>query len=70
MRCFFLRDGHIKAVHILEEDSDDGLIEQARKKFFFEGGRSVADGFEVWHGPRFVFRFPPDLVTPTIPKKN
>jgi hypothetical protein len=64
MRCFFMKDGHITAVQLLNSDTDDGLVEQATKAFYAKGGRGAADGFEVWDGPRFVSRFPPDLITP------
>lgn len=70
MRCFFLKDGHIKSVKFLNANSDDVLIEQAREAFYAHGGRSFADGFEVWEGPRFIFRFPSDLTTPTAHKQN
>lgn len=64
MRCFFMKNGHITAVQMLDASDDDGLVEQARKAFYAKGGRSAVDGFEVWDGPRFVFRFPDDLTTP------
>lgn len=66
MRCYFMKDGHITAVRILNRDSDKGLLEQAKIAFYGEGGRATADGFEIWDGPRFVFRFPTDLNTPQV----
>lgn len=64
MRCYFMRDGHITAVEVLRQDDDPGLIRQSRKLFTEKGQPLGQDGFEVWDGSRFVFRFPPDLKTP------
>jgi hypothetical protein len=64
MRCFFLKGGHIIAVQLLNADTDDGLVDQAKAAFYANGGRSAADGYEVWDGKRFIFRFPSDLPTP------
>lgn len=70
MRCFFMKDGHITSVQILTADTDTGLVEQARTAFYAKGGRSIADGFEVWDGPRFVSRFPSDVPTPPRPNQS
>lgn len=64
MRCYFMKDGRITAVEILRQDDDPGLIVQSRKLFAEKGKAFGQDGFEVWDGARFVFRFPPDLKTP------
>lgn len=67
MRCYFFKGGRITAVEILERDDDPGLIGQS-KKLFAEKGQPVGlDGFEVWDGPRFVFRHPPDLKIQKLP---
>jgi hypothetical protein len=58
-----MKDGQISSVQPLKPDTDAGLIEQATKAFYERGGRSAADGFEVWDGQRFVFRFPASVVT-------
>ena len=58
-----MKDGQISAVQQLKADTDTGLIEQATKAFYERGGRSAADGFEVWDGQRFVFRYPAYVVT-------
>jgi hypothetical protein len=64
MRCYFMRDDHIIGARLLNYDDDEGHIGQARKLFELVGKHLAAEGFEVWNGPRFVFRFPPDLKTP------
>ena len=58
MRCYFMRDGHIGAVEMLQPADDKAIIEQARSLFKELGPLRTADGFEVWDGPRFVYRFP------------
>lgn len=59
MRCYLMKDGHIFAVEFLEEDTDSRLVEKAGE--VFERRRPVAnyDGFEVWDGSRFIYRWPP-----------
>jgi hypothetical protein len=64
MRCYFLKDGHILSASLLDHDDDEGHIKQAKELFEAVGRRLDADGFEVWNGGRFVFRFPTDLKTP------
>ena len=60
MRCYFMKDGHILSASLLgDQDDDEGHIRQAQDLFEKVGKRLDADGFEVWNGPRFVFRFPP-----------
>jgi hypothetical protein len=58
MRCYFMRDGHIQAVEFLAATDDAGRIAEARQAFEASGERVHADGFEVWDGARFVYRFP------------
>ena len=59
MRCFLMRDGHIRAVEMLTVGaSDEQLIADATRHFRNHVG---CDGFEVWDGKRFVYRFPPDI---------
>ena len=64
MRCYFLKGGHITAVEFLNEGDDEARIRQATRLFEEKGKAAGAQGFEVWDGPRFIFRFPPDLQTP------
>jgi hypothetical protein len=63
MRCYLMRHGRIENVEFLSESSDERLIMEAEAKFREHGGTQKYDGFEVWVGNRFVFRFPPDKQT-------
>ncbi len=58
MRCYFIIDGRIGDVEFLKEASDEGLITQARELFDLKGKPRGAEGFEVWDGPRFLYRYP------------
>ncbi|HEX4270269.1 MAG TPA: hypothetical protein VHZ32_02745 [Rhizomicrobium sp.] len=58
MRCYFMHDGHIRAVEILSCIDDQSRIAEARELFETRGKPRGADGFEVWDGKRFVYRFP------------
>jgi hypothetical protein len=58
MRCYFMRDGHIGAVEFLTAATDEARIAEARQLFEQLGKDRQADGFEVWDGPRFVYRYP------------
>lgn len=57
MRCYFMRDGHIRAVEILTDASDAAAIAQAEA--LFEQRKDEFAGFEVWDTARFVHRYPP-----------
>lgn len=57
MRCYFMKNKHIEAVEFLTTAPDDELIQQAEALFRERAGRHF-DGFEVWDGRRFVYRFP------------
>jgi hypothetical protein len=58
MRCYFMRNGHILAVEFLSSTDDQSRIEEARQLFETKGRKRDANGFEIWEGPRFVYRFP------------
>jgi hypothetical protein len=58
MRCYFLKDDHIAAGEYLEKSEDLGLVAQARSLFEARGAPRGAEAFEVWDGPRFVYRYP------------
>jgi hypothetical protein len=58
MRCYLMRDGHIQAVEFLTASDDAGRIAEAMRAFEAGRKRVQADGFEVWDGGRFVYRFP------------
>ena len=53
-----MRDGHIRAVEYLTSESDRGRIMEATEFFELNGKPKGADGFEVWDGARFLYRFP------------
>ncbi len=57
MRCFFLKDRQIVAVEFLKTTKDAERIADATVLFAIKGKQKGADGFEVWHGPRFLYRF-------------
>lgn len=58
MRCYLMRKGHIEAVEFLQARDDKGRIEEARELFKARAERLLAEGFEVWDGGRFIYRFP------------
>ena len=58
-----MRDGHIAGVELLTTTVDEDRIAEARKLFDVKGKPRGADGFEVWDGPRFVYRFPERAAT-------
>lgn len=53
-----MSDGHIAAVEFLTTTTDEDRIAEARELFNAKGKPRGADGFEVWDGPRFLYRFP------------
>lgn len=58
MRCYFMKRGHIAAVEFLSNTTDEGRIAEGLELFEAKGMPSGAEGFEIWDGPRFVYRFP------------
>ncbi|MDE1903843.1 MAG: hypothetical protein KGI46_08305 [Alphaproteobacteria bacterium] len=56
MRCYFLRDGHIGAVELLTDVSDEAAIKEAEA--LFKERQDKYAGYEVWDRARFVHRFP------------
>ena len=56
MRCYFMRGSRIANVELLSQGSDDELIEQSLS-VFEEHASQAYDGFEVWSGKRFVYRY-------------
>jgi hypothetical protein len=57
MRCFFMKNGRICGVEYLQETADSSRIAEARELFETRGLPIGAEGFEVWDGTRFVYRF-------------
>lgn len=61
MRCYFMRDGHICAVEVIDDaKSDDEAIQLGfgllRDRL---GKKQTIHGFEVWDRARLVHRHPP-----------
>ena len=57
MRCYFMRDGHIAAVELLDVKSDEEAVEKSRA--LFEERKSKFEGFEVWDHARKIAHGPP-----------
>jgi hypothetical protein len=58
MRCFFMKNGRITTVEFLTHTEDALRIAESRELFEKKGRPNGAEGFEVWDGARFVYRFP------------
>lgn len=67
MRCYFMRNGHIAAVEVLEEGSDDKAAIKQGSALFVARLRQGFEGFEIWDRERVVFRYPEEdgLTGPT-----
>jgi hypothetical protein len=57
MRCYFMRGNRIEGVEYLTNAPDADLVKEAETKFRERADQNY-DGFEVWDGKRFVYRFP------------
>ncbi len=55
MRCYFLKDGHIKSVQELPDLTEAEAIEQAR--LLFSERSQLFEGFELWDRDRFIIRY-------------
>jgi hypothetical protein len=58
MRCYFMRNGHIAAVELLEEAADDREAIKQGSARFLGRLREGFEGFEIWERDRMVFRYP------------
>jgi hypothetical protein len=65
VRCYFMKDCHITSVEFLKATHDAERIAEAHKLFDTKGKLKGADGFEVWDGPRFLYRYPEDAKSPS-----
>ena len=60
MRCYFMKNGHIAAVEVLEEGIEDGAAIKVGGVLFLARIRDGFEGFEIWDRERVVFRYPED----------
>ena len=63
-----MKRGHIAAVEYLTETTDHARIARGLELFEAKGLPHGADGFEVWDGPRFIYRWPEDSNHPSQPE--
>lgn len=56
MRCYLMRGTSISNVEFLSHGTDEDLIRQGLAAFERHAARAY-DGFEVWDGIRFVYRY-------------
>lgn len=59
MRLYFLRNGHIAAVELLETITDDQAAIRMGGARFLERLKEGFEGFEIWERDRVVFQYPP-----------
>lgn len=64
LRCYFMKNGHIASVEFLSATDERERIAEARRIFETAGKKHGAEGFEVWDGPRFVYRYPEQPLQP------
>ena len=60
MRCYFMRNGHIASVEILDGITDDISAIKLGSSAFLKRLGERFDGFEIWERDRMVFRYPED----------
>lgn len=60
MRCYFMRNGHIASVEILEDVTDDAAAIKIGGAHFARRRDEGFEGFEIWERERVVFRYPED----------
>ena len=60
MRCYFLRNGHIAGVVILEGITKDHAAIRTGSALFLDRVHERFEGFEIWDRERLVFRYPED----------
>lgn len=58
MRCYFMRDGHIDGVAIMENIKDDNSAIKRGAELFLSRLSRNYDGFEIWDRDRMVYRYP------------
>ena len=58
MRCYFMRNGYIDRVVLLENVTDDSAAIKKGAELFIARLSLNFDGFEIWDRDRMVFRYP------------
>jgi hypothetical protein len=53
-----MKHGQVAAVEYLTQTNDDARIVEAWELFEARGRSRGAEGFEVWDGAHFVYRYP------------
>ena len=59
MRCYFLKNGVIRAVEVVRCASDAAAIEHALQ--LFEKRKGEFAGIELWDGSRLVYQHPANV---------
>jgi len=62
MRCYFLKNGVIRAVDVVRCTTDETGIEHALQ--LFENRKAEFAGFELWDGARLVHQHPANVRQP------
>lgn len=58
MRCYFMRDGRIAGVKLLDGMRDDATAIKRGCELFLDRVREGIEGIEIWERDRLVFRYP------------
>ena len=58
MRCYFIHDGHIESVVVMEGVGDDNAAIRKGLELFLGRLEKSVDGFEIWERDRLVYRYP------------
>jgi len=73
MRCYFMRDGRIVDIELIESATNDSdAIEYGVRRFrnrVLENHEHI-DSFEIWERARFVYCFPTPPGKPTHPPRE
>jgi hypothetical protein len=59
MRCYFLKNGVIRAVEVVRSSSDEAAIEQAIQ--LYDKRKDEFAGIELWDGRRLVYQHPENV---------
>jgi hypothetical protein len=68
LRCYFLSGGHIVAVEVFTDLSDEEAVAKAHQLFLEEGPHF--EGFEVWERTRMVIRHPAPQAEKPLPSEK